>query len=160
MRRRTERLLWGAAVFFIVIAIVMVRGGADIRAASAPVQSREAGVMMFDPTRFETLAEQTASRDPFRLERKPSDVSFGTPDPPPTPPTPPATPFQSLVLKGITGGPPWMAIFAGVPNRSDNVVARVGDTLAGLRVTRVRRDGVVLRGRDTLLTLTLTRTWQ
>jgi hypothetical protein len=160
MQQRTEHVLWGTSAVFIIVAIVASRGGTMARAAATPSSHPQTAVMMFDPDQFAMTAEQTTAHDLFRLARKPSSISFGTPDLPPTPPAPPATPFQSLTLKGILGGPPWQAIFAGVPNRGDNVVARVGDTLAGLRVTRIRHDGVVLKGRDTLLTLTFTRTWQ
>jgi len=160
MYQRTERTLWVGAIMLVIAAVIMSRRHTITQASTAQTRVPHTAVMMFDPDQFSTTAERTMARDPFRVERKPSDVSFGTPDPAPAPLAPPARPFQSLVLKGIIGGPPWQAIFAGIPNRGDNAVAHVGDTLAGLRVIRIRRDGAVLRGRDTLLTLPLTRTWQ
>lgn len=159
MQQHTERMLWAISGILIIVTIVASRRSTTAQVA-VPPPAQYANVMMFDPEQFAATAEQTAAHDLFRLARKPSDVPFGTPDPPPVPPTPPARPFQSLTLKGILGGPPWQAIFSGVPNHGGNVVARVGDTLTGLRVVRVRRDAVILRGRDTLLTLTLTRAWQ
>lgn len=162
MRRRTVNLLWGTSVILAACALALVRGGTAVRAAAAAPPRGPATVMMFDEDAFATLASHVVEQDPFRLDRKPAAVPFGTPDVPVPPPGAIVRPFQSLALKGIVGGPPWQAILAGVPNRQGNVVARVGDTLAGVRVVRVRADGVVLKGTgmDTLITLTFNRTWQ
>jgi hypothetical protein len=160
MQQRTERLCWGLSALCLLGAVLLSRDGATVRATARSGDGRLNAVLMFDPDQLADTAAHTVAHDPFRVARTPSDVSFGTPDLPATPPVPPATTFQALALKGVLGGPPWQAVFTGVPNRDANVVARVGDTLAGLRLIRVHRDAVVLRGRDTLVTLTLIRTWQ
>jgi hypothetical protein len=60
-----------------------------------------------------------------------------------------------LALRGLSGGPPWSAIISGLPNASAEVLLRVGDTVAGFSIERIKRDTVVLRSAGRLFTLTL-----
>jgi hypothetical protein len=109
-------------------------------------------------------AEKSASalrqHDPFRVDRRPTDVRYNpwatiaAAPPPARPPRPP------LAVGGIVGGPPWNALVLGIPGREGGALLSVGDTLAGIRVLRITRDTVYLAGLDTTWALTQRRTWQ
>jgi hypothetical protein len=61
------------------------------------------------------------------------------------------------VLRGLVGGPPWNAILDGVPGHDGGFVVRAGDSVAGLKIRSVRRDGATIRGMDTTWILRLGR---
>jgi hypothetical protein len=69
------------------------------------------------------------------------------------PQRPPAAPPATIMVRGILGGPPWTVVLQGVPGAPNPVVLRVGDTIAGFFLVRVKRDTVVVRGAGSTLTL-------
>jgi hypothetical protein len=113
------------------------------------------------PRVLDSAAKAIARSDPFRLERRPSSVAYGSEqEGVPVAPAPPKPPKPSLALAGIVGGPPWAALIDGVPGRSGSVVVHAGDTLAGLRVRSLGPNGITITGLDTTWKLTLKRPWQ
>jgi hypothetical protein len=104
-------------------------------------------------------SEALVTRDPFRLERKPSGVAY-TPaaEGAPPPVAPPARP--ALAVVGIVGGPPWEALLDGVPGRQGSALVRRGDTLSGLRIRSITKDTVKVTGMDTTWILSVRRAWQ
>jgi len=104
-------------------------------------------------------AEVVVANDPFRLERRPSPVSYSptiesAPAQPPRPPRPP------LAVTGIVGGPPWEALLEGLPGRQGSVLVRRGDTVSGLRIRSITKDTVRISGMDTTWKLAVRRAWQ
>jgi hypothetical protein len=95
--------------------------------------------------------------DPFRLNRRPSAVPYGSVPPESTPQ--PRAVLPELRLAGVIG-PPWRAMLDGVPGRTETVVVAEGDTLGGLRVRAIRNGRIELSTSDTTWTLTMRRTWQ
>lgn len=102
-------------------------------------------------------AEEVIVNNPFRISRRPSALPFGSDQNQAQPSEPAPTPRPSLALVGVVGGPPWIALVQGVPGRDGLVVFRRGDTVAGLSVSEVTRQGAVVIGADTLWRLTLKR---
>lgn len=160
MTRRTEWVVWGVSFVVAVSTIVGMRTGVRVQSMAPSSPTSPASVMMFDGEHFDSLTQHIVDHDPFRVDHHPAAVAFGEQAPSAAPAVVTPSPLRALALRGVVGGPPWQAVLAGVPNRNGNVVVREGDTLAGLRVVRTRRESVVLQGRDTVLTLTLTHTWQ
>jgi hypothetical protein len=62
-----------------------------------------------------------------------------------------------LELRGVVGGPPWIAVIAGLPGVNGAASLRVGDSVAGYSVTNISRDSVKLRRASTRFTLGLTK---
>jgi hypothetical protein len=165
MRRRwVELALWAGAIVLTVLAGARGRAVASaLSSSTAPALPWEAlGTSPVLVPRSDALvaaSEALVARDPFRLERKPSDVAYspaleGAPPPPPRPPRP------ALALAGIVGGPPWEALLEGIPGREGSTLVRRGDTLGGLRVRSITKDTVRIIGMDTTWTLTVRRAWQ
>ena len=110
-------------------------------------------------------AEKSASalrqHDPFRIDRRPSDVRYNPWAPVGAAVAPPARPPRPpLAIGGIVGGPPWNALVLGLPGREGGALLTVGDTAAGIRVLRITRDTVYLAGLDTTWALTQRRSWR
>lgn len=122
------------------------------RVVATPARARD--VTMYDADVLQRAADSLVANDVFRIERKPSKVAFGAPQPNTVPPAPPK-PIIQLVLGGVMGGPPWRAVLSGVPGRDGSVVVATGDTLGGLKVKSVRPDVVIVQGPDTTWTLTV-----
>ena len=101
------------------------------------------------------LAERVIAHDPFRLDRRPSNVAYATDVDGMSAPTRPPRP--SLRLAGILGGPPWRAVLDGLPGRDGSVVVRRGDVFDDLRVGMISRDAVIVTGLDTTWTLAIRR---
>jgi hypothetical protein len=106
-------------------------------------------------------AQRIAQRNPFRLTRRQYDpglvaereqaVSTAIESEP--------SPIRQLVLAGVAGGPPWVAVIDHVPGLPGSGVLHVGDTLAGFIVLRIAPDTLVLRHGDTTVVLTPRPTW-
>lgn len=114
---------------------------------------RDRAVNVFYSKILDDAADSIIASDPFRLDRKPSAIPFGSQ---PLPPSPlPVRSRPQLVLGGIVGGPPWRALLAGVPGRDGSVVLSAGDTVGGLRVRSVGPREVVVASADTVWKLTV-----
>ncbi len=101
-------------------------------------------------------AETTVANDPFRLSNSPPDVDASVRSNN-AKPSPARAPRPVLVLKAITGGPPWQAIVAGIPGQSGDALVAPGGTFGALTVQSITRDAVVVRAPDTTWTLSLKR---
>ncbi len=108
----------------------------------------------------DSVAATLVARDPFRVGRRPASLAY---DPlrllqPPAPPPP----RPVLVLVGVVwdGGRDPTALIEGFPGVEGPRSVRPGDTLAGLRVTRITVNHVVVVGLDTTWTLTVREPWR
>ena len=113
-----------------------------------------------DTVALRTSAVRLRSRDPFRLERKPSDVQYNPWQPVVVAPPPPPPVRPPLALAGLVGGPPWSALIEGIPGRDGSVLLQLGDSANGVRFVAVRGDTVVLAAFDTTWSLTERRAWR
>jgi hypothetical protein len=101
----------------------------------------------------DSLVQRFVARDPFRLTRRPADVSY---DPlrlaeqlaPPAP-------KPALVLVGLVAGTNPTGVIQGLPGIDGPRVLRVGDQVAGIKLRRIARDTVWLVGMDTTWVLTI-----
>lgn len=159
--RRVELGLWIVALSLAMVAVVRARRVGTIRPGNVS-QSALPTPRADTPEPPELLlaaAEVVVAKDPFRLERRPSPVSYSpttesAPAPPPRPPRP------ALAVTGIVGGPPWEALLEGLPGRQGSVLVRRGDTVSGLRIRSITRDTVRISGMDTTWKLAVRRAWQ
>jgi len=136
-------------------------------AIPAPVvsESRPASVGSAAPARLDTtalgrFATRLRDRDPFRLDRRPTDLRYN-----PWETTPPVAPQRApmrppVSLAGLLGGPPWNALIEGIPGREGGVLLAVGDSSGGIRFVALRGDTVLLAGFDTTWSLTARRAWR
>lgn len=92
------------------------------------------------------LARQVTGSNPFRLDRRPAELPFGS-----TPPEAIAAVLPVARPPTVSGivGPPWRAALEGVPGREGAVLVMAGDTLSGWRVRAVRRDSIVIEAGET-----------
>lgn len=136
-----------------MVVEALVRPTGSTRVRPAPVQVRTPPL---SPRTLRAAAETTVDNDPFRLSNSPPDADAaprtGAPKPAPARP-----PHPTLVLKAITGGPPWQAIVAGMPGQSGDALVAPGATFGALTVQSITRDAVIVRAPDTTWTLSLKR---
>ena len=99
-----------------------------------------------------------ASRDPFRIGRRPLLPAY---DPlrlaeqlAPPPPKP------TLILVGVVNGLAPSAVIEGFPGIEGSRVVRVGDVVAGLQVKKITNDRVVIAGMDTTWVLGVREPWK
>ena len=157
--RRIEVALWTVAAVLALIAARGWRASPNEESANpAPIPVAVAGRLLPDGDSLEADAAYTVEHDPFRLERRPSDVPY-VPGIESAPPPPPEPPKPVLVLTGIMGGPPWQGVLEGLPGTGGSTVVREGQLVGELRVVRVTREEVVVEGADTTWTLRVRRTW-
>lgn len=154
--RHVEQLLW--LTTFAVIAA----GGAGAIVMQQPLGAVAATLPPRAPPRVVASSRTAEGRlravlagDLFRRER--GAVQAAVSALPRSTPGPPALPKPPLVLRGLVGGPPWNAILDGVPGHDGGFVVRAGDSVAGLKIQSVRRDGATIRGMDTTWILRLGR---
>lgn len=162
-RQRLELALWGLALVAATLGFQGWTRALPSHATTA-AESRAAppGPQPFAGEALAAAAVVTAEKNPFRLDRRPPDLTYqpeseGVPMPLSEQPPPFRPP---LALAGVLGGPPWEAVIEGVPGREAGVLVRRGDELGELRVTTVGPERVVIRGADTTWVLTLKRPWQ
>lgn len=140
--------LWLAVV--ATLATGAWRGKAAIERIATASERDHASVLIVEwPSHDSLLAAAAAAGNPFE---PPMSVppNTGAPSLPAISQGPSVAP--ALTLLGIVG-PPWSAVVAGFPNVSGAVVLRVGDTVAGFSIVRVRRDTLVLRNGGSTLAL-------
>jgi len=164
-RRLCERSIWGISAVALILTARQIRanGAADdstrrgrpgTLVRSTPSSS---ALEMFDADSLDSAAGRVIAHDPFRLARKPATVAFSiAPNGVVGPPVPAAPPVR-IALQGTIGGPPWRAIIAGIPGHDGTIIVSSGDTLGGVSIRRVSRDGVTVRVKDSTWTLTLTK---
>jgi hypothetical protein len=164
--RKAVASAWGLALLVTLASIVAwttVVPGVPPDAGVAPGSWRREIVspVATDTADIAAAAAQMRDRDPFRWERRPSDVRFNPWEPATTPisslPAPPPRPALGLV--GIVGGPSWIALVEGIPGREGGVVLRVGETTGGIRLDAVHGDTARLSGFDTTWVLTPRQAW-
>ncbi len=115
-----------------------------------------------DPLELEAAARGFSTRNPFRFQRRPTEVRFGSPRGAAAPQVPleAEEPDLSRVsLAGIVGGPPWAVILEGLPGAERGVLIQVGDQAHGVTVRDVRGDAAVLSSADTTWTVSLKPPW-
>ena len=110
--------------------------------------------------RPDSLAAVVVAYDPFRIGRRPASVAYD-PVPVALPATPPP-PRPTLVLVGIVwdGGRDPAALVEGLPGSDGPRSVHRGDTIGGLRVTRIVANHVIISGPDTTWTLTVREPWK
>lgn len=144
---------WGAGMLLLVPctialwSIVAPAAGAGVlRGAAAPVRQEAArrGVAV------ESLAVAARRTAPFRPDGRPTAVAYDPVRSEAPQVYAPARP--ALALNGILQGSAPLAIIEGVPGREGPVLLGIGDTVAGLRVRRIKDGQVTVAGMDT--------TWQ
>lgn len=160
--RSVERLLWGAS---LILAGAALLGWREIRerpiAAPPVIWPIAHSAAHPTPHALDSAAKAVTASDPFRLERRPSAVAYGTePEGASAAPEPPKPPKPALALAGIVGGPPWVALLDGVPGKNGSVLVHTGDTLAGLRIRSLGPSSITITGLDTTWKLTLKRPWK
>ena len=164
-RRRVEVAMWIAAVVLATMAGARTRSVASAVSKSASqargdeTASSPPSILRSPAAVLVAASEAIVARDPFRLERKPSDVAY-SPAVESTAPPPPRPPRPALAVVGIVGGPPWEALVEGIPGRQSSVLVRRGDTVSGLRVRSITKDIVRISGMDTTWALSVRRAWQ
>jgi len=122
------------------------------QAASAAVATRTGAAPQPD-----SLAAGVRALAPFRWQRRPADVPYGTQAPVVT--GPPAPPKPRLRLVGIVSGLAPLALIEGLPGTTRAVVLGAGDTMAGFTVTAIRGAEVEVAGADTLWILSVEEPW-
>ena len=99
-----------------------------------------------------------ASRDPFRIGRRPVLPAYDplrlTEQQAPPPPRP------RLVLVGVVSGGEPSAVIEGLPGVEGSRVVRVGDVIAGLQIKQIANNRVVIAGMDTTWVLEVREPWK
>ena len=97
-------------------------------------------------------------RDPFRIGRLPAITAY---DPVrlAQPAAPPA-PRPVLTLVGVVDGADASAVVEGFPGVEGFRVVRVGDVVAGLRITQIAQNRVKIVGVDTTWVLEVKEPWK
>lgn len=158
--RLVEMLLWSASLAAVVetsaVSRRVLRGQTAAAATVWPAPSPDA---LPAPDSLTVLTTLIVGHDAFRLDRKPAAVSYRAARDSAilAPPVAPPPPKPVLTLVGVVGGPPWAALVNGIPAHDGTTLVRVRDTLGGLRIGGVSRDGVTITGLDTVWHLTTKR---
>jgi hypothetical protein len=159
--RVVEAGAWIGGVIAGATSLLLWKVNTPMRPGSSPLPA--AAAFVADRLTDEELnahVEQIVDADLFRLSRTPSPIPYssetqinmsGPIDRPSRP---------QLILAGIVGGPPWVALIDGIPGRTGSVVVRRGDTLSGLLIRDITRTQTIISAADTLWKLTLKRTWK
>ena len=159
MTRAIEVVTWGLSLGCLIgAAAVLFRTAAvgSVVESTGALEMTPRAVTLADPKTISVGSELIASRNPFRLDRRPAMVRFGAA---PQPTRPGSTPRPlALVLTG-TFGPPWQGVIEGIPGKQGPVLVREGEAFGELRIRSVRRDTVVVQGADTVWKLTVRRPW-
>lgn len=146
----------GLALVIRLVAAPLVRVGVPARAVIAS-SAAASGTPAVPP---DSLTAAITAHDPFRVARRPAAAVYD-PTPAAQPPTP-VPPKPTLVLVGIVwdGGRDPAALVEGLPAADGPRSVRRGETIGGLRVTRIVANQVVITGLDTTWTLTVREPWR
>ena len=148
-------LCLGSLLALRLLALPLVRVHPPKPSRSEAISTRAA-----DPVATDSLNAATVARDPFRLTRRPSAVTY---DPlrlaeQTAAPTPkPALQLVGIVWEG--GGDP-TALVEGLPGVEGLRIMKVGDVVAGLRVRSITIDAVRIVGMDTVWVLKVREPWR
>lgn len=104
------------------------------------------------PQPLDPLVSAAQKVAPFRPDGRPSRVAY---DPARTVVAEYAPPKPALVVSGIVDGATPLVVLEGIPGRDGPVLLGVGDTLAGLKIRRIRGGSVTITGLDTTWVLTI-----
>lgn len=137
-----------------VVIEALVRPAAAPRIHPTPVRVQTPPLT---PVSLRAAAETTVDNDPFRLSNSPPDIDATARSNGPRPAAPPRPSHPTLMLKAITGGPPWQAIIGGMPGQNGDALVTPGAAFGALTVQSITRDAVVVRAPDTTWTLSLKR---
>ncbi len=158
MSRRVEIVIWVSTIALIAAAVGGWRSmGPRTAEARAPLAMAPDLAPAPAASRLGVFASRIVAHDPFRLERKPAAVAFGS-IPLVSTASAAVGPRPTLVLSGVFG-PPWQAVLEGIPERQGSVVVRVGDVFGALRIRSIRPDTIVVQSADTTWKLTVRRVW-
>lgn len=158
--RALERTLWACAFAAAGGTALGMRRAAPITHAVRP--AIPATLFMerpVDDSSLNTIATRVTEHDPFRLDRRPATVPYGTPVG-----AEPASAAQSasrptLAISGIVGGPPWVALLDGVPGHDGSAVVHHGDSLGALHIRAISASEVTITGMDTTWRLRIKHPW-
>jgi hypothetical protein len=157
--RALEPALWAITITAIAVTAVEVAHLAAHPRVPAPAIWASADMSW--PMHRDSLDDAAArivEHDPFRVERRPPDVAFGTQAGGTSASTAaPAKP--QLTVSGIVGGPPWAALLNGVPGHEGTVLVHAGDALSGFTVLAVHAASLTISGMDTTWHLTVNDPW-
>ena len=155
-----ERFAWTVATVAVIAGIRTWRGISRPAQAAAPaIWPVSPAATPLDRDSLAVLVERITSADPFRLDRRPAAIAYGSTDTVAAHAVAqPAAQRPSLVLVGIVG-PPWHALVDGIPGHDGSTVLRNGQTVAGLRVGSITARTTTITGMDTTWRLTVKRTW-
>ena len=129
-----------------MVVEALVRPVVATRAARAPVRVQTSAIT---PRSLRVAAESTVDNDPFRLSNSPPDIDATARSNGPRPAAPPRPSHPTLMLKAITGGPPWQAIIGGMPGQNGDALVTPGAAFGALTVQSITRDAVVVHAPDT-----------
>lgn len=151
MRGQLHLALWIISALAAAMTLGLVQSGRTALLASP--WSVEAAPSLPDPRQdLGDVAARIVASDPFRLDRKPAPLPFGSN------PIDEAPRNASLAprIAGIAG-PPWRAALADVPGRAGELLVATGDTVGAWHVLAVRRDSVVIQTPDTIWRIAVRR---
>jgi hypothetical protein len=158
---RLEIALWiSTAVVVLGVRTAWKRAAAELPPLPAAVYPGPSPIKVWEPDSLTVRAERVITSNPFRVDRRPSQVPFqpqlqgGAMIPPLIRP-----PRPTLVLSGIMGGPPWHAVLEGLPGQQGSTVVTAGQTVGAFTIRRVSRDSAVVQGMDTTWRLGVRRSW-
>lgn len=155
---RADRVPWMLSVVLFLIAAVRWVNAQPERTIGSAISPVGEGERIRDTAMPET-ADLLAARNPFRLSRRPGlsadDATVASESA-----TPEVVVAPVYVVKGIVGGPPWLAVMDGLPGQPAGTVVRAGSTYENLRIRSVTRDTVVLEVDDRTIRLAMIRTPQ
>lgn len=147
MSRRTDVVLLLACAGTWALAAARLRTAFAVDVTVAPLAAATLAPRL--PVLYDVakLGRQGAFR-PLTIRPLPAiDTTIAAKRPAPEPP-----PVQ---LKGIIGGPPWLAVLGVNGGGGDDRVLRVGDSLGAVELREVRKDQVTLFYRDSTWTIAL-----
>ena len=151
MTNKVERCLWVLVSGTLALMIYLSRDpGERIEAhAWAPTPAEPSFRHRAD---LGDLAARVVKANPFRLDRGPAPLPFGSPESISPAHTAGLTPRVTGII-----GPPWRAALENLSGQSGGLLVSAGDSVGAWRVHAVGRDEVEMRLAATVLRLRLER---